>query len=56
MSNRFRLLLSLAWRNLGRNPRRTLITGTGIALGVGMWKLNQMGLLPYVLHQVLDAS
>ncbi len=31
-----RLLLSIAWRNLGRNSRRTLIAGSGIALGVGM--------------------
>ena len=27
------LVLRIAWRNLGRNRRRTLITGAGIALG-----------------------
>ncbi len=36
MTNSFGLLLAIAWRNLGRNLRRTLIAGTGIALGVGM--------------------
>ncbi|MCA9592835.1 MAG: ABC transporter permease [Myxococcales bacterium] len=30
------MLLAIAWRNLGRNRRRTLIAGAGIALGVGM--------------------
>jgi len=32
----FSLVLRVAFRNLGRNRRRTLITGAGIALGVGM--------------------
>lgn len=36
MTNSFGLLLAIAWRNLGRNRRRTLIAGAGIALGVGM--------------------
>ncbi len=36
MTRRFGLLLAIAWRNLGRNRRRTLIAGVGIALGVGM--------------------
>lgn len=30
------LVIPIAWRNLGRNRRRTLIAGAGIALGVGM--------------------
>src|SRR6478609_6293693 len=32
----FSLVLRVAFRNLGRNRRRTLITGAGIAIGVGM--------------------
>lgn len=36
MTNSLGLLLAIAWRNLGRNRRRTLIAGAGIALGVGM--------------------
>ncbi|HVU04319.1 MAG TPA: ABC transporter permease [Polyangiaceae bacterium] len=36
MASPLRLLLSVSFRNLGRNRRRTLIAGTGIALGVGM--------------------
>lgn len=36
MTTRPLLLLSIAWRNLGRNRRRTVIAGSGIALGVGM--------------------
>ncbi|MGH7296361.1 MAG: ABC transporter permease, partial [Polyangiaceae bacterium] len=31
-----RLLVRLAWRNLGRNHRRTIITGAAIVLGVGL--------------------
>lgn len=30
------LVLRIAWRNLGRNRRRTLITGAGIALGAAL--------------------
>jgi ABC-type lipoprotein release transport system permease subunit len=36
MSNDLLLLLSMAARNLGRNRARTLIAGSGIAIGVGM--------------------
>lgn len=36
MNQRFRLLFAIAWRNLARNRRRSLIAGCGIALGVGM--------------------
>lgn len=36
MGQTLRLLRSIAWRNLGRNRRRTLIAGAGIAVGVGM--------------------
>ncbi len=36
MAGKLGLLLSIAWRNLGRNRRRTLIAGGGIAIGVGM--------------------
>ena len=34
LSRSLSLLLRLAWRNLGRSRRRTLITGAGIVLGV----------------------
>ena len=30
------LVIRIAWRNLGRNRRRTLITGAGIALGAAL--------------------
>jgi ABC-type lipoprotein release transport system permease subunit len=32
-----RRYLSLAWRNLGRNRRRTIVTGLAIAMGLGMF-------------------
>ena len=36
MLQHVRLLLAIAWRNLARNPTRSFIASSGIAVGVGM--------------------
>jgi ABC-type lipoprotein release transport system permease subunit len=36
MLQHVRLLLAIAWRNLARNPKRSFIASSGIAVGVGM--------------------
>ncbi len=53
------LLVTIAWRNLSRNRRRTLIAGWGIALGVGMGIASfgvMDGMNDDMLHSVTDVQ
>jgi ABC-type lipoprotein release transport system permease subunit len=48
------LVLRIAWRNLGRNRRRTLITGVGIALGAAMC-IGAIGILDGLDKQIVTS-
>lgn len=48
------LVLRIAWRNLGRNRRRTLITGAGIALGAAMC-IGAIGILDGLDKQIVTS-
>src|SRR5262249_12805815 len=48
------LILRIAWRNLGRNRRRTLITGAGIALGAAMC-IGAIGILDGLDRQIVTS-
>lgn len=50
--NAIGLVLRVAWRNLGRNRRRTLITGAGIALGAAMC-IGAIGILDGLDQQIV---
>lgn len=47
--------ISLAWRNLGRNRRRTIVTGSAITLGIGMFVVI-MALEDGSYRQLLDTG
>jgi len=53
------LVIRIAWRNLGRNRRRTLITGAGIALGAAMC-IGAIGILDgldlQIVHSITDGE
>ncbi|MBI2525376.1 MAG: ABC transporter permease [Candidatus Rokubacteria bacterium] len=49
------MLLRLAWRNLWRRPWRTLLTGAGVALGLGLL-LTMLGLGDGSHLQMIDAA
>lgn len=52
--NGFGLVLRIAWRNLGRNRRRTLITGAGIALGAALC-IGAIGILDGLDQQIVSS-
>ncbi|MCB9655704.1 MAG: ABC transporter permease, partial [Deltaproteobacteria bacterium] len=49
------MILKLAWRNVWRNRRRTLINVVSIALGVWL-TVTSVGLADYSYHQMIDDS
>jgi ABC-type lipoprotein release transport system permease subunit len=49
------VVLRLAWRNLWRHPWRTLLTGSGVALGLGLL-LTMLGLGDGSHLQMIDAA